>query len=127
GGYWSDRVGRRRGFVCGSGVLMAVAAFVLAFWQTWPGAVVAAIVLGIGFGAYTSVDFALITQVLPAALDRGRDLGIINVANTLPQVLAPAVAAPLVAGVGGYLAAATGVDDTFSGYAALYLVAGVVG
>ncbi|MGH3658263.1 MAG: MFS transporter, partial [Micromonosporaceae bacterium] len=127
GGYWSDRVGRRRGFVCGAGVVMAVAAFILAFWQTWPGAIVAAIVLGIGFGAYTSVDFALITLVLPAAADRGRDLGVINVANTLPQVLAPVLAAPLVVAVGGHLAAVTGFEKTFSGYAVLYLVAGVVG
>ena len=50
------------------------------------------------------MDFALITQVLPAAGDRGKDLGVINVANTLPQVLAPAVAAPLVAYLGGYRA-----------------------
>ena len=46
-------------------------------------------VLGIGFGAYLAVDFALITQVLPSAADRGKDLGVINIANSLPQVLAP--------------------------------------
>jgi len=127
GGYWSDRVKKRRVFVCWSGVIMSVAAFILAFTQSWPGAVVAAVVLGVGFGAYTSVDFALITQVLPAARDRAKDLGIINVANSLPQVLAPVIAAPLVAGLGGYLAGLTGYSRIFSGYAALYTVAGVVG
>ncbi len=127
GGLWSDRVGRRRVFVFWAGTVMSLAAFTLAFWQTWPGAIVAAVILGIGFGAYTSVDFALITQVLPAAVDRAKDLGVINVANALPQVLAPVVAAPLVAGLGGYLAAVTGVEKTFAGYAALYVAAGVVG
>lgn len=103
-GIWSDRIANRRTFVTWSGVIMAIAGFLLAGWQTWTSAVVAALILGIGFGAYTSVDFALITQVLPEVLDRGKDLGVINIANALPQVLAPAVAAPIVAHLGGYSA-----------------------
>ncbi|GAA4430927.1 hypothetical protein GCM10023148_35820 [Actinokineospora soli] len=112
-GAWSDRAGARRVFVAGSGVVMAVAAVLLAVWQTWTGSVVAALVLGVGFGAYTAVDFALITQVLPAAADRGKDLGLVNIANTLPQVLAPVIAAPIVRSAGGY--------------PALYAVAAAVG
>ena len=72
----------------------------------------AALVLGVGFGAFTSVDFALITEVLPADLDRGKDLGVINVANSLPQVLAPAVAAPIVA---------------HAGYPSLYVASALIG
>jgi MFS family permease len=113
-GIWSDRVGRRRGFVCWAGIVMAVAALLLAAVPTFPGALVAAAVLGLGFGVYTSVDFALMTEVLPKAGDRGKDLGVINVANALPQVLAPVIAAPVVTYLGGYpvlygLAAAVGV------------------
>jgi MFS family permease len=113
GGVWSDRVGRRKPFVIWSGVLMAVATAALSAWQTWPGAIVAAAVLGVGFGVFTSVDFALMTDVLPKALDRGKDLGVINVANSLPQVAAPALAAPIVTYLGGYRV--------------LYLVAAVIG
>ncbi|MFF4750143.1 MFS transporter [Streptomyces sp. NPDC002514] len=102
GGLWSDRVGRRKPFVLWSGVLMAVATAALSAWQTWPGAIVAAAVLGVGFGVFTSVDFALMTDVLPTALDRGKDLGVINIANALPQVAAPALAAPIVTYLGGY-------------------------
>ncbi|MFF4207913.1 MFS transporter [Streptomyces sp. NPDC001796] len=102
GGVWSDRVGRRKPFVIWSGVLMAVATAALSAWQTWPGAIVAAAVLGVGFGVFTSVDFALMTDVLPKALDRGKDLGVVNVANALPQVAAPALAAPIVTHLGGY-------------------------
>ncbi|MFF0742421.1 MFS transporter [Streptomyces sp. NPDC004111] len=101
-GAWSDRVGRRKPFVLWSGVLMAVAAGLLAVWQTWPGALVAAALLGVGFGVFTSVDFALMTDVLPKAADRGKDLGVINIANSLPQVAAPALAAPIVTYAGGY-------------------------
>ncbi|MEU6505090.1 MFS transporter [Streptomyces sp. NPDC046942] len=113
GGVWSDRVGRRKPFVVWSGVLMAVATAALAGWQTWPGAIAASAVLGIGFGVFTSVDFALMTDVLPRALDRGKDLGVINVANALPQVAAPALAAPIVTYLGGYRV--------------LYLVAAAIG
>ncbi|MFF3511017.1 MFS transporter [Streptomyces sp. NPDC002573] len=113
GGLWSDRVGRRKPFVVWSGVLMAVATAALAGWQTWTGTVVAAAVLGVGFGVFTSVDFALMTDVLPKALDRGKDLGVINIANALPQVAAPVLAAPIVTHLGGYRV--------------LYLVAAVIG
>jgi MFS family permease len=101
-GIWSDRAGRRRAFVCWAGIVMAVAALLLAAFPTWPGALAAAAVLGLGFGVYTSVDFALMTEVLPNSDDRGKDLGVINVANALPQVLAPVLAAPIVTYLGGY-------------------------
>lgn len=101
-GFWSDRIGRRQPFVLGAGVLMTVATGLLAGWQTWPGAVCAAALLGVGFGVFTSVDFALMTQVLSAAADRGKDLGVINIANALPQVAAPVLAAPIVQHLGGY-------------------------
>jgi len=99
-GRWSDQLARRKVFVTGSGVVMAVAGVVLAVFPTWPGAIVGAIILGAGFGVYLSVDFALLTEVLPSARDRAKDLGVINIANSLPQVLAPAVAAPIVKHLG---------------------------
>jgi MFS family permease len=102
GGIASDRLGRRRVFVLWAGVVMSAAALILAGAQTFTMAVLAAAVLGLGFGVYTSVDFALMTEVLPKAVDRAKDLGVINVANTLPQVLAPAIAAPVVTHLGGY-------------------------
>ncbi len=102
GGVVSDRTGRRKPSVIVSGYVMAAAALVLAAWPTWTGALVAAVVLGLGFGVYLSVDQALITQVLPTARDRARDLGIINIANSAPQVLGPALAFPIVAYLGGY-------------------------
>ncbi|MFD7027520.1 MFS transporter [Streptomyces sp. NPDC059917] len=103
-GVRSDRSGRRKPYVIRSGLVIAAATLLLAVWQTWTGAIVASLVLGIGFGVYTSVDFALLTDVLPTARDRGRDLGVINIANAMPQVLAPVIAAPVVTHLGGYTA-----------------------
>lgn len=51
---------------------------------------------------YLSVDAALITQVLPKAADRAKDLGVVNIANSAPQVLGPAISAPIVVYLGGY-------------------------
>lgn len=98
----SDRSGRRKSYVIVSGIVMAVAALMLAAAPTWPMAMAAAGVLGGGYGIYLAVDAALITQVLPAAQSRAKDLGIINIANSAPQVAAPALAAPIVTNLGGY-------------------------
>jgi MFS family permease len=73
----------------------------LALSPTWPATIAAAGLAGLGFGVYLSVDAALVTQVLPSAAGRAKDLGLINIANSGPQVLAPAIAAPLVS-LGGY-------------------------
>src|ERR1700722_4714927 len=102
GGVISDRTGRRKPAVMFAGYTMAAAAVLLAAWPVWTGAIIAAAVLGLGYGVYASVDQALVTQVLPADADRAKDLGIINIANSAPQVLAPALAAPIVTYLGGY-------------------------
>jgi MFS family permease len=102
-GPWSDRVGKRKPFVIGSSLTIAMAALIMAFFPVWPGALAGAAVLGIGFGAYLAVDFALLTQVLPQAADRGKDMGVINVAASLPQVFAPAIAFFSIHYFGGYV------------------------
>ncbi|MEU8285626.1 MFS transporter [Micromonospora sp. NPDC048905] len=101
-GRLSDRSGRRKIYVIVSGLIMAVAALLLAVAPVWPMAIVAALLLGAGYGVYLAVDAALITQVLPRATDRAKDLGVINIANSAPQVLGPALSAPLVVYLGGY-------------------------
>lgn len=103
-GMLSDRSGRRKVHVIAASGVMAVASGLLALWPTWPVAVAAGALMGLGYGIYVAVDQALITQVLPAAADRGKDLGVINIANSAPQVLAPAIAAVLVTQLGGYTA-----------------------
>lgn len=113
GGRLSDRMGRRKPLVIISSAVIAAASLILAFAPNWAGALLGASVLGIGFGCYLAVDFALITQVLPAALSRGKDLGVLNIANSLPQVLAPLIAFPFVTMWGGYVS--------------LYVAAAVIG
>jgi MFS family permease len=101
GGIISDRRGRRKMMVTLSGLLMAAAALLLAVKETWPAALGAAFLYGLGYGAYIAVDQALITQVLPKARDRAKDLGIINIAIVCPGAIGAVIAAPLVS-LAGY-------------------------
>jgi MFS family permease len=101
-GYLSDRSGRRRVFVALAAGLQAVASFLLTFFPSFGMAMVAAAFLGAGYGAYMSVDQALITRVLPDARSRAKDLGIMNVGSVGPQALAPLGASLIIGTLGGY-------------------------
>jgi MFS family permease len=95
GGIISDRIGKRKMIVTVSGAVMGLAAVLLTFVENWPATEIAAVLFGVGFGAYLAVDQALITQVLPAASDRAKDLGIINIAIVGPAAIGAAIAAPI--------------------------------
>lgn len=98
-GWLSDRLQRRKIFVGGSTALTAVGLIVLAHSSTVGGFYMAEIIMGAAYGVYSAVDTALVVDVLPNADRPGKDLGVLNIANALPQSLAPAVAAFLL-GVG---------------------------
>jgi MFS family permease len=100
----SDRSGRRRVFVGVAAALQGFAGLLLAVAPAYGTALVAAAFLGAGYGVFLSVDQALATQVLPAAADRGKDLGIMNVALAVPQAFGPLVGAGLMALFGGFAA-----------------------
>lgn len=101
-GVLSDKLGRRKVFVSAAAIFIGIATLLIAFAPNFAVVVVGAIVLGLGTGVFTSVDFALVSQVLPATQDTGKDVGIIHLAITLPNILAPVVAALLVGHLGGY-------------------------
>ena len=96
GGYLSDRFQRRKLFVIISAAMIAVALLVLAFVTSWTAVLVAAVIVGLGFGAYLAVDLALLTEVLPSANDRAKDMGVFNIANALPGAIGPLAAGILV-------------------------------
>jgi len=97
----SDRTGRRKPFVFGAAAVVTVALVMLALTSTLPAFYIAAVVMGVGIGAYFAVDLALITDVLPDKdHTAAKDMGIFNIANSLPQSVAPALA-PLLLSIGG--------------------------
>jgi len=92
GGLASDRLNRRKIFILFAALLMAGGLTVFAVWPSWPGPLLGYCFYGIGFGLYTTVDAALVAQVLPSRRNAARDLGIMNLTNTIPAVLAPLLA-----------------------------------
>ena len=102
GGPVSDRVGRRKPIAIAAGLLYALAMLFPWVLPTTTGMLFAAAILGLGFGTYLSVDGALMSEVLPSSDDFGKDLGVLNIAATLPQIIAPWVVTLIVAIFGGY-------------------------
>jgi MFS family permease len=102
GGVLSDRTGRRRVFVAAASVLQGIAAVLLVIWPSFSTTMIAAVFLGAGYGAFLSVDQALVTQVLPDAQTRAKDLGIMSIGNNVPQALGPVAAALIIDQLGGY-------------------------
>ncbi|GAA5202850.1 MFS transporter [Microbacterium jejuense] len=108
----SDKVGRRKPFVFASAAVVSLAFLLPWFWQDLNAWMIMTFIAGFGFGMFQAVDQALMSEVLPSAKSFAKDLGVVNIAATLPQTLAP--------GVAGAIALAFG-------YAALFPVAIVLG
>jgi MFS family permease len=102
GGVLSDRWEKRKVFVAAGAVILAVGTALMALVPVVPVVLAASVLVGIGWGAYIAVDMAVLTHVLPDPETRATMLGVANVAGTLPQMLAPVLAAPIVTALGGY-------------------------
>jgi MFS family permease len=92
----SDRVGRRKPFVFASALVMAAALLLPWLWQDLAAWYLTVIIVGFGFGMFQAVDQALISEVLPSAKSFAKDLGVVNIAATLPQTIAPGIAGAVV-------------------------------
>jgi MFS family permease len=99
-GWLSDRLARRKIFVAGSTLLFGIGLVQLALSTSVGSFYVAEVVMGLAYGVYSAVDTALVVDVLPDPDKPGKDLGVINIANSLPQSLAPALGLFLL-GIGG--------------------------
>lgn len=94
-GWLSDRFGRKR-MVYISGGFLTLVGIILMIIQSLPLVLASGAVLGIGYGAYTSVDWALVADVLPSAKYYARDMGVWNISLSLPQVIAPVIGGLLI-------------------------------
>lgn len=106
-GVLSDRrsvspVRRRRTLTAMSALFGVVWGVVILVSPTLLMTGVAAALMGIGYGAYSTVSLALATDLLQDPEDHARDLGLVNVSAQLGQLAAPLLGAGLVALVGGF-------------------------
>lgn len=99
-GWLSDRFGARKPFVIGAALGIGGGLLLLAFAPSVPVAFAAQVILGLSGGMFFAVDMALVVEVLPDPENAAKDLGVMNIANALPQSLVPLLA-PLLLGIGG--------------------------
>ncbi|UAJ79325.1 MFS transporter [Leifsonia sp. ZF2019] len=103
GGLGSDRLNRRKPFIYAASVLMAIGLAIPLIWPSFPGMIGLAACFGLGFGLYQSADGVLMSLVLPNPnQSAAKDIGVLNLANTIPQAIAPAIGGALVVATGGY-------------------------
>lgn len=112
-GWISDHRGRKI-MVYISGIMMTLVCLLFIAWQTQYGALVSGLFFGIGYGAYTSVDWALAADALPPTDQAGKFLGIWSAMGILPQVIGISVGAVI-------LQLLRGLPNHF-GYTTLFIV-----
>lgn len=91
-GWLSDRMKRRKPFVFVAAVIGGVGLVATGMAQTVTQFLVGSAIAGIGISVYYAVDLALVAAVLPDPERSAKDMGIFQIANTLPQSLAPVIA-----------------------------------
>ncbi|MGO3152142.1 MAG: MFS transporter [Galactobacter sp.] len=101
-GVITDRHGGRRGFTVAAALVQALSGVVIVASPTFTTTLIAAALMGVGYGAFMTVGLAFATDLLPSERDHARDLGVVNVVAALGQLLGPVIGAGLVALVGGF-------------------------
>lgn len=118
-GVLSDRTGNRRTLTILATLVQAASGVVIAVAPTFEATMVAAALMGLGYGAFSTVGLAFAADLLPGEKDHARDLGIVYVTAALGQLIGPVLGAGLVALVGGFWL-------VFAAAAVLSLVGGVL-
>lgn len=98
----SDILNRRKVPVFIASVLFAIGIAMPWIMPTTMGMYLYAGLAGLGYGVYSSVDQALNVDVLSNKEEAGKDLGILNLATTLGQMIGPVVTSTIVNITGGY-------------------------
>ncbi len=126
GGAISDRVGRKRVVYVANGS-MALVAIGFMVVRTMPAVYLTAVLYGLAFGAYYSVDWALGCDVLPNKSDAGKDMGVWHISMVLPQSLAPELSGRLLEAGGTLMRAGSTVPHyAVVGYLYLFAVAALL-
>ncbi|HEY5808682.1 MAG TPA: MFS transporter [Povalibacter sp.] len=110
----SDASGQRKVFVLAAAAVYGSGLWIIAGATDYSGFLMGMAFTGVGQGVFFAVELALVTQILPnRELNAAKDLGMFNIANTLPQSIAPAL---------GWMILSVGHGN----YTSLFIVAGSI-
>lgn len=96
----SDRLGPRKPFLVGSAMAGAAGLGIMAAGTGLNQAIAGYALFSCATAIFLSLHSAYAMQLLPSPRRRGRDMGLMNLTNTLPALVAPALAIWLVPGRG---------------------------
>jgi len=99
-GHWSDRLRRRRPFQIAAACAAAGGLALMARNDSLASGAGGYALFACASGVFLALNTGFAMQLLPSPARRGRDLGMLNLANTLPAILAPLLAIWLVPGRG---------------------------
>ncbi|MBB3475784.1 MFS transporter [Sphingomonas sp. BK345] len=88
-GRWSDRVGRRQPFLVAAGLVAVAGLGTMALAAGTTAAAIGFATYSVGSAVFLALHSAFALQLLPDPRRRGRDLGLLNLTNTLPALLGP--------------------------------------
>lgn len=88
-GRLSDRVHRRKPFLIAAAITAAFGLAGMAVADGWMAGAMAFALYTLGSGVYLPLQNAFLMQLLPNPRHRGRDVGLLNLTNTLPSLLGP--------------------------------------
>jgi MFS family permease len=120
----SDRIGRKP-IIYGACAVGAVGVAIVALAPAIPVAVVGAALFGAASGTFISVDWALLTDIIPR-VSAGRYMGLSNVANGSAPLVAAVIGGIVLDVVGGLTSDATGSRAAFLVAVLLYGVAALL-
>jgi len=95
-GRWSDATGRPIAPIRVCALLSGLGLVAMAFTKGLPEAVMAYGLFGLSSAVFLSLHSAQTLRILPRPERRGRDLGVFNLANTVPSLVMPWLALALI-------------------------------
>jgi MFS family permease len=91
-GRWSDSLARRRLFLQATALLVALGCALVGVGYSWAATASGYALFAVGLTGFLTIDGAVVAELVGREGDRGAQLGIMNLTNTLPALIVPLLA-----------------------------------